>query len=187
MDTDHDIYILLTNTGSVLTRLIKWYTGDPLNHASLVFDVQLKEIYSFGRKSPGNPFIGGFVEEDLQGRLFGGASCALYRCTVSTLVYEQMRKRVEQMLNEKQRYKYNLLGLFGVMLNLKLERQYAYFCSQFVASVFEENGINLTGKPSALVTPGDLAQSPSLRLIYRGEVSDLLHSSAFQMNKALSA
>lgn len=174
MSDERQIYILLTDTGTILTRLIKWYTGDPLNHASLVLDCELKEIYSFGRKFPSNPFVGGFVEENLEGRLFGKATCALYRVSVNAPVYKRMRRRIEGMRRHRDQYKYNFLGLLGVMLNFRLERKDAYFCSQFVASVFEENGFPLADKPAALVTPGDLAMSPALQLVYQGSVRHLL-------------
>lgn len=184
---ERSIYILLTDTGTIFTRLIRWYTGDPMNHASLVLGDGLKEIYSFGRLHPRNPFSGGLVMEDLEGKLFGNASCALYRCTVSEQAYEQICQRVEGMLQEKGKYKYNLLGLLGVAFNVRLERAYAYFCSQFVASVFEFGGAALTGKPAALVTPGDLALSPALRLVYRGEVRGLLQGEALAFGDRMSA
>jgi hypothetical protein len=174
MGGEQDIYILLTDTGTVLTRLIKWYTGDPMNHASLVFDSGLTEVYSFGRRVQSNPFTGGFVKEDLNGEIFGSASCALYRCRVSREGYERMRLRVEEMRSRRDEYRYNFLGLFGVMLKFKLERRDAYFCSQFVAAVLKESGIDVTGKPPELVTPGDLASSPKLELVYRGHLTQLL-------------
>lgn len=38
---------------------------EPLNHVSIALDRELTEVYSFGRKQPDNPFIGGFVKEDI--------------------------------------------------------------------------------------------------------------------------
>jgi hypothetical protein len=144
-----------------------------MNHASIAFDDRLTEVFSFGRRNPDNPFIGGFVEEDLGGKLFGNASCQLYRCTVSKQAYDRMVRHVEEMRGRKHQFKYNLWGLLCVMMNVRLERRNAYFCSQFVASVFEKNGCAILGKPAALVTPGDLAASPSLRLVYQGHIRQL--------------
>lgn len=42
------IYLLLSDTGTVLTKLIKTYTKMPYNHASIAFDSKLREVYSFG-------------------------------------------------------------------------------------------------------------------------------------------
>ena len=63
--TEKKVYILLTDTGTLFTKLIKLYTKKPYNHASISFDLELLEVYSFGRKTARNPFIGGFVKEDV--------------------------------------------------------------------------------------------------------------------------
>ena len=60
-----DIYILLTDTGSVLTRVIKRFTNNPYNHVSIAFEEDLNKLYSFGRLQPNNPFFAGFVEESV--------------------------------------------------------------------------------------------------------------------------
>ena len=55
MTDERSIYILLTNTGTLFTRVIQTYTRAPYNHASISFDRELTELYSFGRKHPSNP------------------------------------------------------------------------------------------------------------------------------------
>ncbi|MDF2935669.1 MAG: hypothetical protein K0Q90_1042 [Paenibacillaceae bacterium] len=168
------VYVLLTDSGTVLGRMIKWYTKQPLSHASLVLDQELQEIYSFGRKNPGNPFIGGFVRESLKSGLLLDASCALYRCSVSSSVYTRLQHHVEEMRSHQDEYKYSVWGLVGVALNRAWSRENAYFCSQFVATVLEENGAVRLEKPPALTTPGDLAALDELAPIFRGSVRQLL-------------
>lgn len=50
MTTNRDIYIVLTGTGTAFSGIIKWFTKAELNHASIAFDSELREVYSFGRK-----------------------------------------------------------------------------------------------------------------------------------------
>lgn len=171
---ERHIYILLTDTGTLLGRMIKWYTKEPLSHASLVLDQELQEIYSFGRKKPGNPFNGGFVRENLEGTLLRDASCVLYRCSVSHKTYDRLCRQVQEMHRCRHLYKYSVLGLLGVIINRAWCRENAFFCSQFVASVLEENGAVHLAKPPALTTPGDLATLAELAPIFRGSVSRLL-------------
>lgn len=121
------IYILLSDTGTWFTRMIKLYTKAEHNHASIAFDDELREVYSFGRKSPGNPFVGGFVKEDLQSELFRKASCAVFSCEVSERKYNQLREYVRRFEQEPQRYKYNLLGVLGIMLKIRVKRENAFF------------------------------------------------------------
>lgn len=171
---ERQVYVLLTDSGTMLARMIKWYTKQPLSHASLVLDQELQEIYSFGRKNPGNPFIGGFVQESLKSGLLLDASCALYRCSVSSSVYARLQRHVEEMRRRRDEYKYSVRGLVGVALNRAWSRENTYFCSQFVAAVLQENGAVRLEKPPALTTPGDLAELKELAPIFRGTVRQLL-------------
>ncbi|MFS0724034.1 hypothetical protein [Paenibacillus sp. 1P07SE] len=170
MAREKEIHIVLTDTGTVLNRAIRWCTKDPLNHASIAFDRELREVYSFGRKSPGNPLIGGFVQEDMYGRLFRDASCAIYSCRVSEQVYDRIRRRVRAMHRKQELYTYNFVGLFALLLNIEWRRNRAYFCSQFVAYLFESSGMPLVNKSPLMTTPGDLARARFLRLEYEGKL-----------------
>ncbi|WP_141502601.1 hypothetical protein [Paenibacillus luteus] len=170
MNRDMEIYVLLTNTGTLFSKTIRWYTKNMLNHASIAFDSDLNEVYSFGRKNPSNPFFAGFVKEDVRGEFFEHSTCALYRCTISHCAYINIRNQIHYMEKNRDQYKYNLLGMLGIMLNIEMKRDYAYFCSQFVASVFEESGVNLVNKPSLFVTPADLENTTLLELVYNGKL-----------------
>lgn len=154
----------------MFTRLIKCFTRRPLNHASISFSKDLEETYSFGRKCPNNPFIAGFVQEDLHCELFRNATCAIYRCRVSDDAFKQMKLHLEQFKLQKQKYKYNLLGLFGVILNKELQRKNAFFCSQFVATILQNGGIRISNKPASLVKPCDIADSDASQLVYAGQL-----------------
>ena len=63
-------YIVLTNTGTALSRLVRFYSRDEYAHVSLSLDKGLRHMYSFGRLNPKNPFIGGFVHEAVNKRTF---------------------------------------------------------------------------------------------------------------------
>ncbi len=187
MNRDVDIYVLLTNTGTLFSKTIQLYTKNRLNHASIAFDQELTEVYSFGRKNPSNPFLAGFVREDVRGAFFEDSLCSLFKCTISHSTYVCIRNQIRYMEKNRDQYKYNLLGMVGVMLNIELKRDYAYFCSQFVASVFEQSGFVLVDKPALFVTPGDFEQTSKLELVYQGKLhtytgvqTELQASGAFQ-------
>ena len=112
--TEKKIYILLTDTGTLFTKLIKLYTKKPYNHASISFDSELSEVYSFGRKTARNPFIGGFVKEDVDKGLFKEANCAVYALTVNEVQLQKMNCYIKEIEAQKGEYRYNLLGLFGI-------------------------------------------------------------------------
>ena len=41
------IYIVLTHTGTILSKIIKYWTKDEFSHVSIALDEDLKEMYSF--------------------------------------------------------------------------------------------------------------------------------------------
>ncbi|MCC3375063.1 hypothetical protein [Cohnella sp. REN36] len=175
MNATHPVYIVLTDTGTLFTRMIRLYTKAPMNHASLALDGDLEQVYSFGRRSPGNPFSAGFVKENLRGELFHQATCSVYQLDVSESAYNRLQRIIRRFQENEREYSYNLLGLATLMLNMPLERDRAYFCSQFVASALSRAGLPVTDKPASLVKPCDLAASPSLTLRYRGELQGYLN------------
>jgi len=166
------IYILLTDTGTLFTRLIKLFTKKSFNHASISFDRSLSEVYSFGRKTPSNPFIGGFVKENMESHFFNLAKCRVYSCTVSTSQYEKMRCFIQKVNDNKALYRYNLLGLFAILLNKQMTRKNAFFCSQFVATVLQEGECVHFSKPPSLITPQDLITGNDLQFVYDGDLKN---------------
>lgn len=170
--TEKKVYILLTDTGSFLTKLIKLYTKKPYNHASVAFDFELSEVYSFGRKKLGNPFNGGFVKENVRLGLFKEANCAVYSLSVTDGQFQKMEQFIQEMEEQKECYRYNFWGLFGFIFNKPIKREKAFFCSQFVASVLKECGIMKFEKPLSLVAPSDLQERAELKLVYEGKLKE---------------
>jgi hypothetical protein len=167
---EKDIYILLTDTGTIFTKAIKLYTKQEMNHVSIAFDEGLEEVYSFGRKQKHNPFIGGFVAEDLTSPLFSKASCAVYRLTVLEKDYTKMRNKVMQIKKDKHEYKYNILGLIGVVFNTEIKRKRAYFCSEFVAMILKESSVPVINTLPCFVQPHHFSLSKHVVEIFKGDL-----------------
>ncbi|WP_188455947.1 hypothetical protein [Virgibacillus oceani] len=174
---DEKVYILLTDTGTIFTRMIKFYTKKPYNHASISFDSKLDEVYSFGRKNVNNPFIGGFVIENIKESIFKEATCAVFCCPITGLQKRKMGQFIQKIKQNEHLYHYNFLGLFAVILNKQLRRENAFFCSQFVASVLKESDTINFSKPLSLITPHDLQESPGFQLVYKGKLRNYLSES----------
>lgn len=170
MTKNKQIYILLSNPNTVVAKMIGLYTRAPYNHASIAFDPELREVYSFGRKHPLLPMFGGFVQENIHARVFERATCAVYSYTVSEETYMEMRNYVRQFEENRNLYSYNFLGILGIVLNMELGGENSYFCSQFVSSVFLKAGVQLLDKSAGLTTPHDFSNCSHLKLMFRGEM-----------------
>ncbi|NUU62973.1 hypothetical protein [Paenibacillus agri] len=177
MVADQSVFILLTNTGTLFTKMIQTYTKAPYNHASISFDRELSEMYSFGRKNPNNPLNGGFVREDIQTGTYSkypSTTCVIYELQVTEREVEKMKRVLHIFIRSRKKYLYNILGVIGIALKEPVEFSNSYFCSQFVAEILERSGIKLWNKLPALVTPDDFRQSDRLQLIYEGRLSEYL-------------
>lgn len=170
------IYILLTDTGTLFTRLIKLYTKKPYNHASISIDPELKDVYSFGRKTAKNPFIGGFVKENLRGEFFTDSKCTVISCCVTDAQLNKLKALINKIESEKDDYSYNLLGLFAIMFNKQLSRNNTFFCSQFVATVLQKCGIVQFTKPPALVMPHDFMEMEDFKVVFQGSLTKYFHT-----------
>ncbi|SER89642.1 hypothetical protein SAMN04487944_11255 [Gracilibacillus ureilyticus] len=168
------VYLLFTDTGTVFSRMINLFTKSKLNHASISFNEELTEVYSFGRRQPYNPLSGGFVKEDVRAPFFSKATCAIYQLSITEDTYHLLMERVKKMETETDQYRYNLLGLVGVLLNLEWQRERAFFCSEFVATMLREAGVYTDAKPACLTKPQDLKEWQQLTLIYHGDLAHYL-------------
>lgn len=163
---DHEVYILLMQTSTLLARIIQFISKEPYSHVSLALDKNLKTAYSFGRKNPHFMFPAGFVVENLEEvfRRYPDIRYALYALPVTKEEYHRIQHAVEGFKKDS-RYRYNVLGAFGAWFNIPVTRDKYYFCSQFVADVLIAVEQTLFDKPAALVRPYDFRINSRLKPI----------------------
>ena len=171
------IYILLTKSNTVVSRLVKLTTFDKYTHVSISFDEQLSPLYSFARHNIRLPLPAGLRPEYLdQGffKQYPQIPCALYELKVEDEAYESAKQTVEEMMAESNKYKYNILGLFLCRLSIPSKRKNHYFCSEFVSEILQNsNAVPLPKKPS-LMRPNDYAKLPNLTCRFEGKIFGLI-------------
>lgn len=171
--TQSHIYLLFTNTGTLFTRMVGLYTKAKYNHVSLALNLSFDETYSFGRKYDYNPFLGGFVTQELQHKLIQTSDCSVYAFAITSRQNKKLREILSLFKCKKDAYSYNIIGLFGVVLNKPIHRKDAYFCSQFIAHLLIEAEIFAFNKPAELVTPQDIQKIPELIPVYQGKLQEM--------------
>ena len=167
------IYIVLTYTGTNLSKIIKMYTGDKFSHVSIALDEELKQMYSFGRLNPYNPFFGGFVHEDINSGTFGRfkkTKSAVYSLEVDDEEYERMQGIIKNIQEAKTPYRFNTIGLFAVALKLRIQQKNSFYCAEFVKHVLENSGLE-TNLPE-IIRPDDFKYIENLKLEYEGKFRD---------------
>ena len=174
-DKQRKIYIVLTQTKTYPARAIRLYTNEPYAHASIAFDENLDEMYSFARRGLYNPFNAGFIREYIDRGVFGrfrSTTCSIFQLRITEDQYKRLREEIEIFNKNKDSYSYNYLGLIGAAFNIPVRSKNRYFCSQFVAYILEKSGIHIFDKNYALIKPRDIRINPHLEIIYQGKLSE---------------
>ena len=138
------IYILLTRSGTLLSKLVYAVTGASYTHASMAFDAELSCLYSSTRKNGYTMFPAGPSKEYLNRgvfRLRDNAPCAQYALEVSDEAYSHALCRAEEFMRHSEEYSFNTLGLILCGLHIRWQRRRHYFCSQFVSEVLEQSAL----------------------------------------------
>lgn len=163
------IYIILTYSGTFLSKIIKYYTRDEFSHVSISLDSELKKMYSFGRLNPYNPFWGGFVHEGVNFgtfKRFSRTRAKVYSLEVEDEQYEKIKDAIYYIKKIRKYYKFNLLGLFAVGFKIRIKSDKAFYCAEFVKYALEKAGVK-TDLPD-LVRPENFKDIENIKLEYEG-------------------
>lgn len=164
------IYIILTYTGTILSKSIKIFTGNTYTHVSIALDKNMEEMYSFGRLNPYNPFIGGFVKEGINigtFKRFKNTITEIYSLEITEEEYQKLKEIITRFLENKEIYKFNLIGLILAGINRRYERKNKFYCSQFVRKIIEQSKIEIEDM-SKVIKPEDFRKLENLKLEYKG-------------------
>ena len=108
------LYIVISQTGTLLSRILKQITGAEYNHASISLSRDLERMYSFGRRHPYNPFWGGFVIESPRTGTFKRFSETKV-LVLSVSVTEEQHAELKEMLDDVEAEEEVQLQLYWLM------------------------------------------------------------------------
>lgn len=173
-----EIYLVLTQTGTILSRFLKVVTGKEYNHISISFDPELRFLYSFGRKNAYNPWIGGFVQESPEFgtfKRFPETRALVLSVPVSDDAYEGLVQKIEDMFRNKNLYYYDSLGLVLAFFKVIYKREHHFYCSDFVRKMLVDFGIESPEQFEEIVQPMHFVNLPDTQVIYTGKLREFSH------------
>lgn len=174
------LYIILTATGTVISRIIKVFTRAPFNHVSITDDDEIKYMFSFARQNAPHLLPSGFFRETVDSGIFGMCSsvpCQIYEISVTKEQHNKFCELMNTFSQSPETYQFNILGFATMIFNIPLRRKTKYMCSQFVAYTLHECGIINFNKDFSLVKPDDFRNLSKLKLIYNGDMKDFTYYS----------
>ena len=167
------IYLILTYSGTILSRIIKIYTRDEFAHVSISLDEELNQMYSFGRLNPYNPFIGGFVHEGINigtFKRFRKTQTAVYSIMISDEQYKKIKETIKLIRECPIAYKFNIIGLFGAGFNIRIHMRHSFYCAEFVKYLLEKARVK--NNLPEIIKPEDFKRLDNIRLEYEGSLCE---------------
>lgn len=171
------IYIIISNSGTLVSKILKLFTKQKYVHVSIALDKNLKEAYSFGRKYVYSPIPGGFINEEYVKRCkhFNKSISKIYELEIDYKKYNNLKKELENKYKRyNKKYKYNYRGLYFIQFNKIHHRDYHYLCSQFCGKLLIDNKIMDFNKDYSLIKPKDFLDINYTNLIFEGKTIDYL-------------
>ncbi len=169
------IYVMLSQTNTWISRLIKIVRKKPYAHASVSFDRRLHHMYSYGRIWFWCSSIAGLVHELPDRNLYmhkPNTKMVLLRAEVTEEQHERAKHALIDLWNHRYRRPYNTIGLWLSALKIYLPVKHAFFCSQFTAYIVQSAGVDFTDKPYIKVEPEDFRLSDRFEVVYEGSLRD---------------
>lgn len=169
------VYIVVSQTGTLLSRFLKLVTRAEYNHASISLVPDLDIMYSFGRKNPYNPFLAGFVKESARFgtfKRFSKTRVVVLAIAVSEEQYQAISRRINTMSVLKHHYRYNYLGLWLAGLRICYRQKRCFYCSEFVKDLLEKQDIHGVDALDPIVQPIHFLSLPAAQQIYTGLLKD---------------
>ena len=170
---DDKIYVVVTQTGTILSRILKRLTHAEYNHVSVSVDPTLNLIYSFGRKNPYNAFFGGFVKESPKFgtfKRFSETEAIVFTLDVSPETKDAMERKLADMYEHRKEYRYDTAGLLLAPFNVRLNREKTYYCSSFVQYILMKFGLTDDAPFSKNPKPIEFLNIKGARVIYKGKL-----------------
>jgi hypothetical protein len=145
---------------SIVAKGIRFFTRAPFQHSAISLEEDLESMYSFARKKPYNPFIGGFVRENFNEGFYARfkkdkIKYKVVAMNVSEAQKEKIKNKINEFIKNKNKYRYNILGLFLNYFNISRVKDDYFFCSEFVYYILKSAGVIDFKLPRSLVRPVD--------------------------------
>lgn len=169
------IYIMLTRSETILSRIVHLVTADSYTHASLAFEDDKFTFYSSSRKNGRTLFPAGPCCEHLSRGYFARhpqIPCKIYELEVDNEIYDRA-KNMAREFTMNQNLRFNIIGLLLCRFNIKFSRYNHFFCSQFVGDILNRSEAMALPKHPTLMRPADYMRLPALACRYTGTIRGL--------------
>ena len=101
---NRQLYIVISQIGTLLSRILKQITGAEYNHASISLSRDLERMYSFGGFVIESPRTGTF-------KRFSETKVLVLSVSVTEEQHAELKEMLDVMWKRRRKYSYNYIGL----------------------------------------------------------------------------
>ncbi len=171
------IYIVISETPTEFGRLIRKFAKIKYNHASIAFDQELQQLYSFGRRQYKNPLNAGLIKEYPERftlRRYSHVNVRIFKIPVTKEQYTLGKSRILEIKHDREGYLFNLFSILCYpVLRQGFPTYKAYTCAEFVAHMSRVMGIGMDpDKLNCEYTPEEIGRHVSDWLFFEGNLLD---------------
>lgn len=148
--THKPVFLIFTQGSTpIVSQGIKLFTGSEYSHASISFDPELNEVYSFNIREKS-----GFIRENLTS--FGENVISVMTFFAPNKIVQQLKDKVKDFEDNKTTFDLRIFLNKILHIDHKVSKnEYHQVCSTFVDTVLKSGSINLTGDIN-IPDPGQL-------------------------------
>lgn len=148
--THKPVFLIFTQGSTpIISQGIKLFTGSEYSHASISFDPELNEVYSFNIREKS-----GFIRENLSS--FGENVISVMTFFAPNKIVQQLKDKVKDFEDNKTTFDLRIFLNKILHIDHKVSKnEYHQVCSTFVDTVLKSGSINLTGDIN-IPDPGQL-------------------------------
>lgn len=148
--THKPVFLIFTQGSTpIVSQGIKLFTGSEYSHASISFDPELNEVYSFNIREKS-----GFIRENLNS--FGENVISVMTFFAPNKIVQQLKDKVKDFEDNKTTFDLRIFLNKILHIDHKVSKnEYHQVCSTFVDTVLKSGSINLTGDIN-IPDPGQL-------------------------------
>lgn len=151
------IAIVLTRYRDPLSQVVYFLNGGGFTHVSLSLDEDMATMYSFN-------FKGFAMENAAKFKRHGVHTTKSYQLRVSDKAYDRLAACIREFQENRQAYRYSLLGVLCCYFHIPYQAEGRYFCSQFVAQALRDAQAVRLRRDPALYLPNRLMRELSRSL-----------------------
>ena len=170
-----NVYIILSQTGTLTSKFLKRITKEEYNHASISLDEGLNEMCSFARYFTYYPFYGGLIKESMKKGVLKhhkNAEGVILKFTTTKDKTLKVKDKLNEMFKSQKKYKYDIIGVIFASFGKKKVRKNKFYCTEFCKKLLIESEIINAEECPEIMHVTDFLKLSNAEIVYKGNLHE---------------